>query len=78
MAIRYEKGQRVKIVPVKNQLSYARDSELEPYFGQSGTVTDFHWISAGLGIPGTFYIYTVRIGDKDIVVHEDELEPLID
>ncbi len=78
MAPRYEKGQRVKIVPVKNQRSSARDSELEPYFGQSGTVTDFHWISAGLGIPGTFYIYTVRIGNNDIVVHEDELEPLID
>lgn len=78
MAPRYEKGQRVKIVPVKNQRSSERGSELELYFGQSGMVTDFHWISVGLGIPGTFYVYIVRIGDNDIVVHEDELEPFFD
>ena len=78
MAPKYVKGQRVKIVPVESQRSYARGSELELYAGKSGEVTDFYSISVRLDIPRTFYVYTVRIGDNDIVVHEDELQAFID
>ena len=78
MGPKYQKGQRVVIVLVKNQRLYTRDSNLEPYSGQFGEVIDFYWINIGVDVPRTFYIYKVRIGDKDIVVHEDELEPFID
>ena len=78
MAPKYEKGQRVIIVPVKNHGSPTRGSELETYMGQSGEISELYSVSAGADVPRTFYVYTVRIGDNDIVVHEDELEPFID
>ena len=78
MAPKYEKGQRVTIVQAKNQRSSARDSDLKPYLGQCGEVTDFYWINIGLDVPRTFCIYTVQIGENDVVVHEDELEPFIE
>ncbi|MFC2013473.1 hypothetical protein ACFLU8_01095 [Chloroflexota bacterium] len=78
MAPRFEKGQKVIIVPVKNHGSLARHSDLESYSGQTGEVADFYWVNIGLDVPKAFYVYTVRIEDNDIVVHEDELERIID
>jgi len=76
MAPKYEIGQKVIITPVRNQHLSPRDSNIEPYAGQSGTVTDYYWISRGAEV---FYIYTVRIGndDKEVVLHEDELAAYI-
>ena len=70
---KYEIGQRVIVKKPKAQSSSPRDSDIGQYVGQSGMVTDYYWISPSTG--GTFYIYTVRIGagQKEIVLHEDEI-----
>ncbi len=79
MAPKYMKGQKVTIVPAKNQPLSPRDSDIEPYIGQSGEVTDYYWMHPGTG-ETVFCIYTVRIGNskKEIVVHEDEMEAYIE
>ena len=74
MSARFEKGQKVVVrtVKKKNHLS-PRDSSLEPYEGQIGTVDNYYWITLSRG--NTVYLYTVRIGSdqKEVVLHEDEL-----
>ena len=74
----YQKGQQVVVKPVKNQSPSLREADLGPYVGQRGVVTDYYWVSLGGGVRA-FYIYTVQIGDsqKEVVLHEDELEPFI-
>jgi len=73
MVPRYEIGQKVVIAPAKNQRLSPKDSDMEVYAGQSGTVTDYYWISSNRG--EVFYVYTVQIasGKKEVVLHEDEL-----
>ena len=73
MVPRYEIGQKVVIAPTKNQRLSLRDSDMEAYAGQSGTVTDYYGISSNMG--EVFYVYTVQIasGKKEVVLHEDEL-----
>lgn len=73
MVPRYEIGQKVVIAPTKNQRLSPRDSDMEVYVGQSGTVIDYYWISSNTG--EVFYVYTVQIasGEKEVVLHEDEL-----
>jgi len=73
MAPKYEIGQKVVIAPVKNQRLSPRDSDIEAYAGQSGTVTNYYWIGSNRG--EVFYVYTVQIasGKKEVVLHEDEL-----
>jgi len=77
MAPKYEIGQKVVITPVKNQLLSPRDSDLEPYAGQVGKVTDYYWVCPNRG--EVFYIYTVQMETdrKEVVLHEDELEAYI-
>ncbi len=71
MSPRFRKGQKVIIVPVKDQRLSPRDADLRPYAGQNGTIADYRWLDIG---EKRFYIYTVLIGDKkEVVVHEDEL-----
>ena len=79
VASKYKIGQRVVIKPVSTQSLSPRDSALEPYAGQIGKVTDFYWISLGRGAQ-VFYIYTVQVetDQKELVVHEDELEAQIE
>ena len=74
MAGAYEKGQKVVVEPVKNHELSPRDSALELYAGEIGTIIDVYWISMGAGAKN-IYVYTVRIEneDKEIVVHEDEI-----
>jgi len=78
MAPKYEKGQKVIITPAKYQRLSPRDSDIEAYAGRSGKVTDYYWISTGRG--EAFYIYTVRLeaDDKDIVLHEDEMQAYVE
>lgn len=73
MVPRYEIGQKVVVAPAKNQRLSSRDSDMEAYAGQSGTVTDYYGISSNKG--EVFYVYTVQIagGKKEVVLHEDEL-----
>jgi len=80
MTARYRKGQKVTIVPPKDQPPSPRDADIEPYIGQTGEVIDYYWIRPEAGTK-TFYIYTVRIGGtskKEVVVHEDEIEAHIE
>ena len=77
MRSRYKKGQKVRVRPVRGQ-NPVRDADLEPYAGQTAEVVDYYWVSP---TPGQqFYIYTVRIlvSNKEIVAHEDELEPSLE
>ena len=74
MPPKYEIGQQVKITGVSNQHLSPRDSDIEQYAGQSGKVIDYYYISLGGGAKA-FYIYTVKIGagNKEAVLHEDEI-----
>ena len=74
MEPKYNIGQKVIVKPAKNKSQSARDSAIGHYAGQSGTVTNFYWISPSRG--KVFYIYTVQFGtgQKEIVLHEDEIE----
>lgn len=73
MAPRYVVGQKVVVVPPENSIS-PRDSSIEAFAGQVGKVSDYRWINLRGQV---FYIYTVKIGtdEKEMVLHEDELEP---
>lgn len=79
MNAKYQIGQKVVITPVRTQQLSPRDAALEPYAGQIGKVADYYWISLGSGA-GVFYIYTVLMeaDQKELVVHEDELETVIE
>ena len=79
MTPRYQKGQQVIIRPVKEQELSPRDFDLEAFAGQRGVVTDFYWITLERGLR-VVYLYTVETGDdqKELVLHEDELEPYLE
>jgi hypothetical protein len=74
MVARYEIGQKVIIKAAHSKRLSPRDSGLGQYTGQSGEVTDYYWMSPPAG--EVFYVYTVRVedGNKEIVLHEDEIE----
>jgi len=78
MAPRYEVGHKVIITPAKNQPPSIRDCDIGPYAGKTGEVIDCYWINLGRGAE-VLYTYVVRVEDvnKEIVLHEDELEPYI-
>jgi hypothetical protein len=77
VAPKYEIGQKVIIRPVSDQPLSLRESDIESYSGQIGEVSNYYWISPRTG--EVFYIYTVRVGAdyKELVLHEDEIEPCI-
>jgi len=72
----YRVGQKVVVAPVANSSLSPRDSDLEKYVGQRGEITDCYWITLDRGTK-VFYIYSVKIGEgeKELVLHEDELQP---
>jgi hypothetical protein len=74
MTLVYEIGQKVIIKPVNGQSLSPRDCTIEPYIGQIGKVADYYWVSPPAG--EVFYVYLVRVedGNKEIVLHEDEIE----
>ncbi|UCB42718.1 MAG: hypothetical protein JSV77_09735 [Dehalococcoidales bacterium] len=75
MAPKYQIGQKVVVMPTREQGVSLRDSSIEPYIGRTGEVTDYYWISPSAS--ESFYLYTVRIdsaGRKAVVLHEDEIE----
>ena len=79
MAPKYNIGQNVIITPVKGQHLSTRDCDIGPYAGKTGEVIDYYWIGLGMRT-AVFYIYVVRVedSDKEIVLHEDELQPYIE
>ncbi len=77
MAARYDIGRRVTVKPVKSQHDL-RDAVLEPYTGKIGVIANYYHIQpTGREV---FYLYVVRIKDeeKDIVLYEDELQPVLE
>ncbi len=78
MPAEYDIGQKVAIKPAGGKSLSARDTGLRRYAGQTGEITDYHWIESPAG--GVFYLYTVRTDsdDKEIVLYADELEGLRD
>ena len=72
MAAKFERGQRVVVKDIKNQLSL-RDSTLELYAGQIGIVKDIYNMTLSRG--NIIYLYTVKLDSDrgEVVLHEDEL-----
>ncbi|MFH0942034.1 MAG: hypothetical protein V1823_03315 [Chloroflexota bacterium] len=77
MPPRYKVGQKVIITPVKSGQISPRDAGLELYTGKRGIIEKYHWINPGGG--EEVFLYTVHIeqSDKDLVLYDDELRPLV-
>jgi hypothetical protein len=80
MEPKYTKGQKVKIVSVKNQHLHTKYPQIEQHVSERGTIVESYWVGFGelsQQVEG-YYIYTVRI-DKDkseVAIPEDALEPI--
>ena len=74
---RYVKGQKVIIKPVDEKGTTRREYSVNEYAGQVGEISSYYYISPRTG--QIFFIYNVRVGKerKEIVVYEDELEPVL-
>lgn len=83
MEPKYTKGQKVKIIPVKDQHGRLKYAHNEKYVGAKGVVLDsfylgcFHVLYYKDHLPEDAYIYKVRLshGKTVITVAEEELEP---
>jgi hypothetical protein len=76
---KYNVGQRVVIRPAGGDAGVSlRDGDISLYAGQIGEVSDYYWISPRTG--RVFYMYTVRLGaeNKELVLHEDEIEDILE
>ena len=80
MAAHYRRGQKVIIAPESNQSAPARDSNLEPFAGRSGVISDYYWLELPNGNNDRVFIYTIKIKDEDreVVVYEDEIRTFVD
>jgi len=74
---RYIKGQQVAIKPVDEKGVTKREYDVNAYAGTIGEIADYYYISLRTG--QVFFIYHVKVGkeQKEIVVYEDELEPVL-
>jgi len=74
MEPKYQIGQKVIVKKFKTKSPSVRGSDIGQYASQSGTVTNYYWISPNRG--EVFYIYTVKIGtgQKELVLYEDEMK----
>ena len=75
---RYVRGQKVIIKPVSESGVTQRENSVNEYAGQMGEVSNYYWISPRS--EQIFYIYKVQVGNekkKEVVVYEDELEPVL-
>ncbi len=79
MAPRFNRGQRVVVMPVKNDSLSTRDSVIEAYVGKDGLITDYYWINSPTSRQN-IYVYTVKIKEdsREIVVHEDEIKSFVE
>ena len=71
---KYKIGQKVTVRKFKSNSSALRDAEIGQYANETGIVTNYYFLSPNWG--KVFYIYTIQIGEgqKDIVLHEDEIK----
>ncbi|MFC1954566.1 hypothetical protein ACFLVZ_01935 [Chloroflexota bacterium] len=77
MTATYEIGQEMIVKPVSEQSLSLRGEAILPYVGQTGTITNYHWINPPAG--DVFYLYSLRVGtsNREIVLYDDEIEPVI-
>lgn len=79
MEPKYTKGQKVKIVSVKNQHLHTKYPKIQQYVSESGIIVDSYWV--GLRVADQvrdYYIYTVRMekDNNEVGIPEDALEPI--
>jgi hypothetical protein len=74
---RFVKGQKVVIKPVDEKGVTKREYDVNEYAGEVGEISDYYYISMHSG--QVFFIYNVRVGKdkREVVVYEDELEPVL-
>jgi len=88
MEAKYAKGQKVRIVSVKNQHSHLKYPQFEKHVNESGIIVEPYVVHVeelnGTGykghLAGQYYIYEVRL-DKDhavVAVPEEVLEEYIE
>jgi len=90
MGAKYRKGQRVRVLSLRNKYAKAKakDVNIEQYEFETGTIIDNYWagdfkygqVAPLEDIPPRSYLYKLRM-DKDgseIAVEEDALEPAVD
>jgi len=83
MEPKYAKGQKVKIISVKDQHGNVKYAHNEKYVGAKGVVLDsfylgkFHILYYKDHLPEDAHIYKVRLSNSNTVVAvaEEELEP---
>ncbi len=74
---KYKLGQQVTITrPPSSPAVSMRDCTLEPYIGHTGRVKKYYWIGPRTGDVFYLYVIAVKINDreKEIILHEDEIE----
>ena len=78
MPAAYEIGEEILIKPFSEQGLSLRESTLTPYAGQTGKITNYHWIVPPAG--EVFYLYTVVVdnGNKELILYEDEIQHMYD
>ena len=74
MEPKYKIGQKVRVRKLESNSSALRYAEMSEYANETGIVTNYYFMSPNWG--KMFYIYTIQIseGQKDIVLHEDEIK----
>lgn len=78
---KYAKGQKVKIIPVKNPLLQSKYPRVQEYASRIGTVVESYWIGfQGENLMENHYCYAIRpeeatLGPSEILVPEEALEP---
>ena len=75
---RFIRGQKVLIKPITEKGVTQREYNVNEYAGQVGEISNYYWMTPRTG--PIFFIYNVRVGrekKKEIVVYEDELEPVL-
>lgn len=74
---RFDKGQRVVVKPIDEKGATSREYNVNEWAGEVGEISDYYYINLRTG--QLFFIYKVRVGkeNKEIVVYEDELEPVL-
>jgi len=78
---KYIKGQKVKIIPVKNKLLRSKYPRVQEYTSIIGTVVESYWIRfEDENLIENHYCYAIRpaevtLGPSEILVPEEALEP---
>jgi hypothetical protein len=79
----YDKGQKVKIISVRDKNGNLKYPHNEKYANKTGTILDsfylgsFHVLYYKEHLPEDAYIYKIRLGDTNTVVTaaEEEIKP---